>query len=130
MLGGNGASAAQGAGAEMRILWNKSDVWWQWDPGQVTPLGRWAFCAVTFTPTNRTVYLNTRAVSVAVTQPEINTAAITYTVPPEHDWSVNPIYIGLDPRGPYFNGFFRNLLGVFHWPKRALLACQTVFVHK
>ncbi len=104
-LGGNGAGPAQGAGAELRILWNKSDVWWQWDPGRVTPMGRWTFCAVVFSPTNRTVYLNTQSVSQAVPDPEVIAG---FTISPEHDWSVNPIFIGYDPRAPYFgeNGAF------------------------
>jgi hypothetical protein len=101
-LGGNGASPAQGAGAELRILWNKNDVYWQRDFGQITPLGRWVFCAVVFTPTNRTVYLNTKAVA----QDPIAAGDAMPQGP--HDWSVNPIFIGYDARSVFYgeNGAF------------------------
>ena len=50
-----------------------------------------------FTPTNRTVYLNTHAVSRTVPDNETTMPA------GPHDWSVNPIFIGYDARGPYYN---------------------------
>ena len=95
-LGGNGASATQGQGAELRMLWNKDDVYWQYDPQLYTPDQRWAFCAVVFSPTNRTVYLNTHAVSRTVPDNETTMPATP------HDWSVNPIFLGYDARGPYY----------------------------
>ena len=93
-LGGNGESPD--VGAELRILWNKGDVYWQYNPGLYTPNQQWAFCAVVFTPTNRTVYLNTHAVSRTVPDNETTMPA------GPHDWSVNPIFIGYDARGPYY----------------------------
>ncbi len=93
-LGANGSSPD--VGQELRILWNKGDVYWQYDPGLNTPNQEWAFCAVVFTPTNRTVYLNTHAVSRTVPEAEATMPA------GPHDWSVNPIFIGYDARGPYY----------------------------
>lgn len=103
-LGADGASPD--IGSELRILWNKGDVYWQYSPGLNTPNQRWAFCAVVFTPTNRTVYLNTRAVSREVLPEE----AIMPATP--HDWAVNPIFIGYDARGPYFdeNSAFQGVM--------------------
>lgn len=115
-LGANGSSP--NVGQELRILWNKGDVYWQWDPGLNTPHQQWAFCAVVFTPTNRTVYLNTRAVSRIV--PESET-----TMPSgPHDWSVNPIFIGYDARGPYYgeNSAFKGVMDEVAIFDRALTA--------
>lgn len=103
-LGANGSSP--NIGQELRILWNKGDVYWQYDPQLNTPNQQWAFCAVVFTPTNRTVYLNTRAASRIVPENETTMPA------GPHDWSVNPIFIGYDARGPYYgeNSAFKGLI--------------------
>jgi len=93
-LGADGSSP--NVGQELRILWNKGDVYWQYDPGLNTPNQQWAFCAVVFTPTNRTVYLNTHVVSRSVPDNETTMPATP------HDWSVNPIFLGYDARGPYY----------------------------
>jgi hypothetical protein len=94
-LGADGTSPNQGA--ELRMLWNKGDVWWQWSPQLNTPNRQWAFCAVVFSATNRTIYLNTRQASQTV---EAAGAGMPQT---PHDWAVNPIFIGYDARGPYYN---------------------------
>lgn len=103
-LGANGSSPD--VGQELRILWNKGDVYWQYDPHLNTPNQQWAFCAVVFTPTNRTVYLNTHAVSRIVPENETTMPA------GPHDWSVNPIFIGYDARGPYYgeNSAFNGVM--------------------
>jgi hypothetical protein len=96
-IGDNNASATQGQGAELRMLWDKDDVYWQYDPQLYTPNQQWAFCAVVFSTSNRTVYLNTRQASQTVAD-----AGTTMPQTP-HDLSVNPIFIGYDARGPYYN---------------------------
>ena len=123
-LGADNASPDQGA--ELRMLWNKGDVWWQWSPQLNTPNQQWAFCAVVFSTTNRTIYLNTRQASQTVE------AAGENMPQTPHDWAVNPIFIGYDARGPYYgeNSAFNGSMDEVAIFNRALTSNEIMQIYE
>lgn len=70
---------------DIRMHWE--DTEYDWIPGLSIPANVWSFIACVVTPTNSTLYVNGKSASHDV------------ATRPVHDFSQDPIYIGLDPTG-------------------------------
>ena len=76
---------------DIRMHWE--DAEYDWIPGLAIPANVWSFIACVVTPTNSTLYVNGKSASHDV------------ATRLAHDFSQDPIYIGLDPTGGrIFNG--------------------------